>query len=564
LIKIYPMRRLIECVPNFSEGRKPEVLEAIADSIKSVAGVQLLDVDPGKATNRTVFTFVGEPEPVIEAAFLAIQTAAKLIDMSQHSGEHPRMGATDVCPLVPISGITMEETVAFAHKLANRVGEELKIPVYCYESAALHPERKNLANIRAGEYEGLKEKLTKPEWKPDFGPEDFNPKSGATVIGARNFLVAYNVNLNTTSVRRANSVAYDVREKGRIKRQGDPISGEPLKDAAGEPIWEPGMLKSVKAIGWFIEEYGIAQISMNLTDISVCSVHKAFDAVCQSAQSRGMRVTGSELVGLIPLQSMLDAGKHYLRLQNRSTGLPERELVRIAVKSLGLDELKPFDANKKIIEYVMAAENPTGLVHKTVQDFVWETASESPAPGGGSISALAASMGCALATMVANLSAHKRGWDNRSSYFSDWAEKGQALADQLLFLVEEDTNSFNQIMEAFQLPKNSDAETLVRKQAIVRATLYAMEIPLKVMESCLIGFEICNEMAEHGMASSASDVGVGNLMLWAGLQGAHLNVKINAGTIGSEPQAHTILKRAEDVAAEGHLRFKEIQNRLKI
>lgn len=558
------MRQLIECVPNFSEGRDPKVLQAISDAIKTVEGVQLLDVDPGKATNRTVFTFVGEPLPVIEAAFQAIKTAAQLIDMSKHTGEHPRMGATDVCPLVPIAGISMAETVAFAHQLAKRVGEELQIPIFCYESAALKPERKNLADIRAGEYEGLKEKLARPEWIPDFGPAEFNPKSGATVVGARNFLVAYNVNLNTTSVRRANSVAYDVREKGRIKRQGDPISGEPLQDHLGEPIWEPGLLKSVKAIGWFIEEYGIAQISMNLTDTTVCSVHQAFDAVCQSAQRRGMRVTGSELVGLIPLQSMLEAGKHYLRLQNRSTGLPDRELIRIAVKSLGLDELKPFDADKKIIEYVLAAENPPGLVQKTVQDFVWETASESPAPGGGSISALAASMGCALATMVANLSSHKRGWDHRSPYFSGWAEKGQNLADQLLFLVDEDTHSFNQIMQAFQLPKTTDAETLLRKEAIVNATLYAMEIPLKVMETCISGFDICLEMAEQGMASSASDVGVGNLMLWAGLQGAHLNVKINAKTISQDPRAQSLLERADQVALSGFDAFTLIQSKIRI
>jgi glutamate formiminotransferase/formiminotetrahydrofolate cyclodeaminase len=563
-MKIYPMRQLIECVPNFSEGLDLQVLEAIADAIKTVAGVQLLDVDPGKATNRTVFTFVGEPLPVIEAAFRAIQVAAERIDMSQHAGEHPRMGATDVCPLVPIAGISLEETVPYAHSLAKRVGEELGIPVYCYESAALSPQRKNLADIRSGEYEGLKEKLSKPEWKPDFGPAEFNPKSGATAIGARNFLVAYNVNLNTTSVRRANSVAYDVREKGRIKRQGDPISGEPLTDEKGEPIWEPGMLKSVKAIGWFIEEYGVAQISMNLTDIRVCSVHQAFDAVCHAAQRRGMRVTGSELVGLVPLQSMVEAGKHYLRLQNRSTGLPERELIRIAVKSLGLDELKPFDANKKIIEYVMAAENPPGLILKTIQEFVWETASESPAPGGGSISALAASMGCALATMVANLSSHKRGWDNRSPYFSDWAEKGQALADQLLFLVDEDTNSFNQIMQAFQLPKTSEAEIRIRKEAIANATLYAMEIPLKVMETCLKGFEICREMAEQGMASSASDVGVGNLMLWAGLQGAHLNVKINAKALANEPRAQSLLDQAEAASIKGFEAFSEIQTRIQV
>lgn len=556
------MRQLIECVPNFSEGRDPQVLSAIANAIKSVEGVQLLDVDPGKATNRTVFTFVGEPLPVVEAAFRAIKTAEQLIDMSQHSGEHPRMGATDVCPLVPISGISLEETVPYAHSLAKRVGDELGIPVYCYEAAALSPQRKNLAHIRAGEYEGLKDKISTPEWTPDYGPAEFNPKSGATAIGARNFLVAYNVNLNTTSVRRANSVAYDVREKGRIKRQGDPILGEPLKDEKGEPIWEPGMLKSVKAIGWFIEEYGIAQISMNLTDIGVCSVHEAFDAVCLSAQRRGMRVTGSELVGLVPLQSMIEAGKHFLRLQNRSTGLPDRELIRIAVKSLGLDELKPFNADKKIIEYVMAAENPAGLVKKSVQDFVWETASESPAPGGGSISALAASMGCALATMVANLSSHKRGWDHRSPYFSGWAEKGQALVDQLLFLVDEDTHSFNQIMQAFQLPKTSEEEARMRKKAIVNATLYAMEIPLKVMETCESGFDICLEMAEQGMASSASDVGVGNLMLWAGLQGAHLNVKINAKTIANEPRAQSLLEQAEAIAKRGEITFSEIKMKL--
>lgn len=558
------MRQIIECVPNFSEGRDNVVLEAIADAVRSVEGVQLLDVDPGRATNRTVFTFVGEAELVVEAAFRAIQVAAQRIDMRQHSGEHPRLGATDVCPLVPISGISMEETIQYAHGLAKRVGEELRIPVYCYESAALNPQRKNLADIRAGEYEGLKEKLKNPEWKPDFGPSEFNPQSGATVIGARNFLVAYNVNLNTTSVRRANSVAYDVREKGRIKRVGDAIDGEPILDDQGNPVWEPGALKSVKAIGWFIEEYGVAQISMNLTDISVCSVHEAFDAVCASALRRGMRVTGSELVGLIPLQSMIAAGKHYLRLQNRSTGLPERELIRLAVKSLGLDELKPFDPDKKIIEYVMAEGSPKGLVGKSVQEFVWETASESPAPGGGSISALAGSMGCALATMVANLSSHKRGWDDQTAFFSSWAERGQALADRLLFLVEEDTRSFNLIMEAFQLPKTNEEEITERKRAISEATVYAMEIPVQVMECCFMGFEICKEMALKGMSSSASDVGVGNLMLWAGLQGAHLNVRINGKTIKGNGKAEELLMRAEEIERQGKIEYELIAGLIRL
>lgn len=558
------MRQIIECVPNFSEGRDHVVLEAIADAVRSVEGVQLLDVDPGKATHRTVFTFVGEAEPVIEAAFRAIQVAAQRIDMRQHSGEHPRMGATDVCPLVPISGISMEETVQYAHRLAKRVGEELQIPVYCYEAAAMNPQRRNLADIRAGEYEGLKEKLKNPDWKPDFGPAEFNPQSGATVIGARNFLVAYNVNLNTTSVRRANSVAYDVREKGRIKRKGDPIDGDIVLDAQGNPVWEAGALKSVKAIGWFIEEYGIAQISMNLTDITVCSVHEAFDAVCASALRRGMRVTGSELVGLIPLQAMIAAGKHYLRLQNRSTGLPERELIRIAVKSLGLDELKPFDPDKKIIEYVMAEGQSKGLVGKTVEEFVWETASESPAPGGGSISALAGSMGCALATMVANLSSHKRGWDAQTSYFSEWAERGQALADRLLYLVDEDTRSFNRIMDAFQLPKTNEEEIAERKRAISDATIYAMEIPVQVMESCLQGFEICKEMAVRGMSSSASDVGVGNLMLWAGLQGAYLNVRINAKSVKGNSKGDELLQRAGEIERLGKIEYELIAGMIQV
>ncbi len=523
------MKKLIECVPNFSEGRDMSIIKQITDEVEKVEGVKLLDVDPGAATNRTVVTFVGTPDEVIEAAFQAVKKASEVIDMSKHKGEHPRMGATDVCPLIPIAGIDMEETVEYARKLAERIGTELNIPIYCYENAAFKEERRNLANCRKGEYEGMPEKLKNPEWAPDFGPAAFNAKAGVTAVGARDFLVAFNVNLNTTSTRRANSIAFDVRERGRVKREGDPVAGKIVLDEKGNKVWEPGMLKSVKAIGWFIEEYGIAQISMNLTNISITSVHEAFDAVDQRAIARGLRVTGSELVGLIPLKAMLDAGKFFLKKQKRSTGVSNDELIRIAIKSMGLDELKPFNPKKRIIEYLLEEESGNKLVSMDLTAFANETASESPAPGGGSISAYAGALGVSLATMVANLSSHKRGWDDRWEEFSEWAEKGQKIKDELLFLVDEDTNAFNKIMDAFGLPKGTDEEKIARKQAIEEASKYAIEIPFKVMQKSFESMEIIKAMAEIGNPNSVSDAGVGALCARTAVMGAYLNVKINAG-----------------------------------
>lgn len=551
-------KQLIECIPNFSEGRDQAVLNRIAEAVRSVEGVKLLDVDPGKATNRTVFTFVGEPAAVTDAAFLAIKTASELIDMSKHTGEHPRMGATDVCPLVPIANISMEETVEWSKKLARRVGEELQIPVYLYEFAASAPYRRNLADIRAGEYEGLKDKLLKPEWKPDFGPQTFNARSGATVIGARNFLVAYNVNLNTTSTRRANAIAFDVREKGRVKREGDPVTGKPVLDEKGEQVFEPGMLKSVKAIGWFIEEYGIAQISMNLTDITICKVHEAYEAVKLKSEERGIRVTGSELVGLIPKQALLDAGRFYLNMQERSAGIPEEEIIKIAVKSLGLDELKPFEPKKKIIEYLLEEETGKKLVDLSVTGFVNETSSESPAPGGGSVAALAGALGVALGTMVANLSSHRRGWDERWNYFSAYAEKGIAIQQELIHLVDEDTRSFNLLMDAFRLPNGSDAEKTVRKAAIQAATQYAAEVPLKVMRTSLAAYEVLEAMAEQGMESSISDVGVGALCLRTCVSGAWLNVRINAQSITDEGVKAGLLQTGAETERASEKKCAEI------
>lgn len=544
------MRKLIECVPNFSEGVDENIIKQITDQVETVKGVRLIDVDPGKATNRTVVTIVGEPEDVIEAAFRAIKKAQELIDMRHHKGAHPRFGATDVCPLVPVANITMEETVAYAHKLGKRVGDELGIPVYAYEFAATEEKRRSLAQCRKGEYEANKERITSPEWKPDFGPAQWSEsiaKSGVTAIGARNFLVAYNVNLNTTSVRRANSIAFDVREAGRVKREGDPVSGKKVLDANGEPIRIPGKLKKVRGIGWYIEEFGIAQISMNLTDISVTSIHEAFDAVCESASERGMRVTGSELVGVVPLKAMLDAGKHYLQKQNRSTGIADSEIIKIAVKSLGLDELYPFESNKKIIEYVLEEDSSNALVNKTLVDFANETASESPAPGGGSISAYMGAMGVALGTMVANLSSHKRGWDNRCKEFSDWAEKGKCYQEALIKKVDEDTEAFNKIMDAFGLPKGSIEEKAVRKQAIEDATKYATEIPFQTMKLCYESMEVMKAMAEVGNPNSVSDAGVGALAARSGVFGAFLNVKINAAGLDDKAFAEKIVKEGEEI-----------------
>lgn len=524
------MNRILECVPNFSDGRNPAVIKEITNVIENVEGIKLLDVDPGKATNRTVVTFAGSPEQVVEAAFQAIKKAAEVIDMRFHTGEHPRFGATDVCPLVPVSGITMEEAAEYARHLAKRVGEELGIPVYCYEFSAFSDERKSLANCRSGEYEGLKERMESEHWKPDFGPAIWSEKvakSGASAIGARNFLVAYNVNLNTTSVRRANSIAFDVREAGRILRDADPVTGKIVTDENGEPVRIPGTLKKTRAIGWYIEEYGIAQISMNLTDISVTPVHVAFDEVCEKARQRGIRVTGSELIGLIPLQSMLDAGKYFLQKQQRSTGIPDEEIIRIAVKSLGLNELAPFDPQKKIIEYVLAENADKKLICKNLKEFIEETASESPAPGGGSISAYVGALGAALGTMVANLSAHKRGWDDQWETFSAWAEKGKYYHTQLLKCVDEDTDAFNRIMEAFGLPKNTDTEKAIRKEAIQSATKNAIEVPLKVMQLSLDSMEINEAMAESGNPNSVSDAGVGAHCACTSVKGAFLNVMIN-------------------------------------
>lgn len=541
------MQQLIECVPNFSEGRDMAVIKQITDQIEPVEGVKLLDVDPGAATNRTVVTFVGTPDEVIEAAFRAVKKASEIIDMRRHKGEHPRFGATDVCPLVPIAGITMDETVVYARKLAERIGSELGISVYCYENAAFSPQRKNLANCRAGEYEGLPEKLAKPEWKPDFGPAEFNAKSGATAVGARDFLVAYNVNLNTTSTRRANAIAFDIREKGRPLREGNPITGKIKKDENGKDIYIPGSLKECKAIGWFIEEYGIAQISINLTNISITPVHVAFEEASKKADERGIRVTGSELVGLIPLKAMLDAGKYFLRKQQRSTGIAEEEIIKIAVKSLGLDDLKPFKPEEKIIEYILRDKNEKKLMDMTCKGFANETASESPAPGGGSISAYAGALGVSLATMVANLSSHKAGWDERWETFSDWAEKGQALKDELLFLVDEDTRAFNRIMDAFGLPKGTEAEKLARKNAIQDATRYATEIPFRVMEKSFQSMEIIKAMAETGNPNSVSDAGVGALCARTAVMGAHLNVKINAAGLEDKLFVNQILEKAKSI-----------------
>ncbi len=557
------MKQLIECVPNISEGRDPAIIKQVTDVIETVEGVRLIDVDPGKATNRTVITFVGTPAEVCEAAFRVVKKASELIDMSKHHGAHPRFGATDVCPLVPVANITMDEVVVFARKLGKRIGDELGIPVYNYEFAANLPERKNLANCRSGEYEGLKEKLANPKWKPDFGPAEFNAsvaKTGVTAVGARNFLVAYNVNLNTTSTRRANSIAFDVREMGRLKREGNPITGKPVKDENGNPVYEPGTLKSVKAIGWFIEEYGIAQISMNLTDITVTSVHEAFDEVCRSAESRGIRVTGSELVGVIPLDAMLKAGRHYLHKQQRSTGIPDQEIIRLAVKSLGLDELSPFDPDKKIIEYILEDKSKKKLVDMTVAGFVGETASESPAPGGGSVSATMGAMGAALGTMVANLSAHKSGWDDRWKEFSDWAEKGKYYQEQLLKMVDDDTDAFNRIMESFGLPNKTEEEKAVRKAAIENATKNAIAVPLKVMTLCLESMEVMKAMALTGNPNSVSDAGVGAIAAFAGVKGAFLNVKINTKGLEDKNYCEEVIEKGKEIQAKATALQKEILN----
>ena len=541
------MKKIIECVPNFSEGNDMQIIRQITDVIEKVDGVKLLDVDPGKATNRTVVTFVGDEDSVVEAAFQAIKKASELIDMRKHKGEHPRFGATDVCPFIPIANATMEDCIACAKKLGKRVGEELQIPVYLYEFAASAPHRKNLASVRAGEYEGIADKIKQADWQPDFGAANFNEKSGNVAIGARNILIAYNVNLNTTSTRRANSVAFDVREQGRK-----------VKNEKGEDIVQPGTCKSVKGIGWYIAEYGVTQVSMNLVNIQDTPIHKAFDECVKSAYNRGMRVTGSELIGLIPLQSMLDAGKYFLEKQQRSSGVAESELIKIAIKSMGLDELTPFDPNKKIIEYVLADASQQPLINMKLSAFADETASESPAPGGGSISAYMGALGAALGTMVANLSSHKKGWDDRWKEFGDWAEKGQAIKDKLLNLVDADTHAFNKIMDAFGLPKGNDEEKKARKEAIQAATLHAINVPLDVMQTSFAAFELIKAMTEKGNPNSVTDAGVGALAVRSAIYGAYLNVKINATGLDDKALATEKVNTAKSILDAALALEKEI------
>lgn len=544
------MTQLIECVPNFSEGADLNIINQITAVIESTEGVKLLNVDPGKATNRTVVTFVGHPEAVVEAAFKAIQKAGELIDMSKHKGEHPRMGATDVCPLIPIANISMEETARYAVLLAKKVGTELNLPVYLYEEAQPNKSRSNLSVIRAGEYEGFFKKIKQDAWKPDFGPAEFDAKRGATVIGARDFLVAYNVNLNTTSTRRANSIAFDVREAGRVKREGDPINGKIVTDADGNPVSVPGSLKAVKAIGWFIEEYGIAQISMNLTNINITPVHIAFDEVCRKANDRGIRVTGSEIVGLIPLKAMLDAGKYFLEKQQRSTGLSEKELIKISVKSMGLDELSEFKPEERIIEYILQDVNASKLVNMTLSDFADETASESPAPGGGSISAYVGALGISLGTMVANLSSHKKGWDAQWKFYGDWALKGQEMKKEMLKLVDEDTIAFNKIMQAFSLPKGTEEEKKMRTESIQNATKFAILTPFKVMQIAYQSMELMKEMVEKGNPNSVTDAAVGALCARTAVIGAFMNVRINAPGLLDKDFIKDIISQGNDIQSK--------------
>ena len=557
------MSRIVECVPNFSEGNNPQIIKSITDSIAAIEGVTLLNVDPGKATNRTVVTFVGEVEAVIEAAFQGIKTAAQLIDMSQHQGEHPRMGATDVCPLIPISGISMEETAEYAQKLAERVGNELHIPIYLYESAQANKKRSNLSVIRAGEYEGFFEKIKLPEWKPDFGPAVMNAATGATCIGARDFLIAYNVNLNTQSTRIANRIAFDVREAGRVLREGNPYVGKPVTDETGEPVRIPGKLKHVKGIGWYIEEYGIAQISINLTNFKETPLHIVFEETRKSAEERGVRVTGSELVGLVPLQPMLDAGKYFLEKQGLSSGVSEATLIDIAIKSMGLNELSDFDPQTRIIEYLLKDPKDSRLVSMTVANFAHETASDSMAPGGGSISALAGALGASLGTMVANLSAVKRGWEDRVLEFSPWAEKGQKMKDLLLGLVDEDTRAFDSIMAAFGLPKDTLEQKSARKISIQDASKYATEVPYRTMQAAYDCLPLMKEMAEKGNPNSLSDVAVGVLCIKTAVRGAWLNVLINAKDLEDRAWADAIVSKAQGLLKANHSECDVIVNAIE-
>lgn len=554
------MKKLIECVPNFSEGRDMDVINRIVAAIGSVDGVSVLNVDPGAATNRTVVTFIGEPEAVTEAAFRGVAKAQELIDMRRHTGEHPRIGATDVLPLVPVSGVTMEEAAGLARGLAERVGNELGIPVYCYENAAYEEKRCNLASCRAGEYEGLEKKLADPSWRPDYGPSEYNEsvaRSGASVIGARDFLLAVNFNLNTTSTRRANAIAFDVREKGRPKREGGSPVGKKILDAEGNVVMLPGTLKGTKAIGWYIEEYGIAQVSMNIVDMNATPLHVAYEEVCRKAEARGVRVTGCEVVGLLPRKVLIDAGKYYLKLQKRSTGVSEEELVKIAVRSMSLSDLAPFEPEERVIEYLIADKSPK-LVDMSCKAFAIETASESPAPGGGSVSAYMGALGAALATMVANLSSHKAGWDDRWEYFSDMADKGAAVMNELLSLVDEDTAAFNRIMDVFAMPKETDEEKQARREALERATLYATEVPLRTMKTAVRAFEVIEAMIKDGNPNSVSDAGVGALAVRAAVQGAFLNVKINATGLKDRETANGLVGEATIIAAEADKREEEL------
>ena len=554
-------KQIIECVPNISEGRNKAIIKQVTDEIERVKGVKLLDVDPGEATNRTVITFVGAPDAVLEAAFQCVKKAAQLIDMRHHHGAHPRMGATDVCPLIPVSGITLEECAVLARKLAERIANELQIPCYCYEAAARTPERRNLAICRKGEYEELAERMTVEAEAPDFGARPWDEgvaRTGCTAVGARDFLIATNFNLNTTSTRRANAIAFDVREKGRPKREGGSPVGKPMKDENGKTIMIPGTLKGTKAIGWFIDEYGIAQVSMNITNINVTPLHVAFDEVCRCAQNRGIRVTGTEIVGLIPKRTLIDAGKYFLRKQNRSTGIPEEDILQIAIKSMGLDDLKEFNPREKVIEYLLEDENKSKkLIDLTVKGFADETSRESPAPGGGTISAYMGALGAALGTMVANLSSHKAGWDARWEEFSNWADKGQKIQAELMTLVDEDTEAFNRIMEAFGLPKKTEEEKAARSAAIQAATLFATQVPLHTMQESFKVFELCKAMAEEGNPNSVSDAGVGVLAARAAVLGAGLNVKINASGLKDREtadklvgEANELIKKANELEAE--------------
>lgn len=557
------IKQLIECVPNFSEGRDMNVINQITDEIRNSAGVRLLDVDPGEATNRTVVTFVGEPDAVMEAAFRAVRKASQLIDMRQHHGAHPRSGATDVLPLVPVAGITLEECAELARKLAKRLADELEIPCYCYEAAALKPERKNLAVVRRGEYEAIPERINDPAEAPDFGARPFDEgvaRTGCTNVGARDFLIAVNYNLNTTSTRRANAIAFDVREKGRPAREGNPITGKVKLDENGKKIMIPGTLKGTKGIGWYIEEYGIAQVSMNITNINVTPLHVAFDEVCRCAQNRGVRVTGTEIVGLVPERTLLEAGRYFLEKQQRSTGIPKEDIIKIAIKSLGLSDLKPFNPREKVIEYLLEDENgdDKALVKMTVKGFAEETSRESPAPGGGSVAAYMGALGAALGTMVANLSAHKPGWDDRWEEFSRWADKGQALSEELLVLVDEDTRAFNKIMEAFGLPKKTEEDKRLRSEAIQAATLFATQVPLQTMQAAFGAFELCQTMAEQGNPNSVSDAGVGALAARAAVLGAGLNVKINAASLKDRETADKMIAEAEQLIAEAQKKEAEI------